>query len=156
MDDVPDGQLYYLSTFRAWNLVDLQNAGRNMPRGRVLAYVAPDALDQRVVQGQPLPQAHEQDDPLVPFPLLPDRDTLDDLRQLLDLAVDLSRPDPHAARVQHGVRSAVDDHAVVRGQLDVIAMRPRAGEPLEIGGPIAASIRVVPEATRHRGKRQRA
>ena len=40
-----------------------------------------------------------------------------DLRQLLDLAIDLRGADADAAGIQHGVGSAVDDHAVVLGQL---------------------------------------
>src|SRR3978361_1609653 len=69
-------------------------------------------------------EAHEQHDPLVVAPVLPDYQPFEHLRQLLDLTVDFGRADPHATRIQHRIRAAMDDHAVVRCQLDVVAMVP--------------------------------
>ena len=56
----------------------------------------------------------EEHDPLVVVPLLPDDEALQHLVELLDLAVDLRRPDADAAGVQHRVRAPVDDEAAVR------------------------------------------
>src|SRR3546814_10748260 len=60
----------------------------------------------------------------VALPVLPNDDRFLDLLQLLDLAVDLSRADANAARVQRGVGAPVDDDAVVLGQLDEVAVVP--------------------------------
>ena len=73
-------------------------------------------------------QPDEQHDALVALPLLPDHERLDDLVELLDLPVDLRRADAHAARVQHGIGSAVDDDAAVRGDLGPVPVTPHARE----------------------------
>src|SRR5581483_7555468 len=86
-------------------------------------------------------------------PVLPDHDAFDDLGHLLDLAIDLGRPDAHAARIERCIRPAEDDEAVVRGDLDPIAMAPDAGKPLEVRSAVLAAVRIVPEPDRHRGKR---
>ncbi len=48
-------------------------------------------------------QPHEQHDPFVAVPLLADHQALDDLVELLHLAVDFRRADAHAAGIEHGV-----------------------------------------------------
>ena len=65
----------------------------------------------RLSSEQPVAQPDEQHDALVAVPLLADDQALDDLGELLDLAVDLGRADAHAAGIQHGVGAAVDDDA---------------------------------------------
>src|SRR3546814_11413455 len=60
--------------------------------------------------------------------------------------------DAHAARIEGGVGAAVDDDAVVPGQLDEVAVAPDARIGLEVGGAVALVVRVVPEADRHAGK----
>ena len=72
-----------------------------------------------------------------PFQSWPMTSALEHLGQLLDLAVDLRRADAHAAGIEHRVGAAVDDHAAVLGQLDIVAVAPDAREALEIGGVIA-------------------
>ena len=73
-----------------------------------------DPLLQRFVERERLGRsAHEQHDADVALPVLADADRLQHLRDLLDLAVDLGRADPHAARVQDGIRAAVDDDAAM-------------------------------------------
>ncbi len=71
---------------------------------------------------------------------------------MLDLPIDLGSTDPHAARVQGGVRAAEDDQSVVLGEDGVIPVMPYAGKALEVGGAVLAALRVVPEADRHRGE----
>ena len=73
-----------------------------------------DPLTQRVVQRQAVGQYDEQHDADVVLPALADRDALADLRQLLDLAVDLGRADAHAAGIEHRVGTAVDQTALAR------------------------------------------
>jgi hypothetical protein len=75
-----------------------------------------------------------------------------DFVDLFDLAIDLGRADAHAARVQCRVRAAVDNDAVMLGELDIIAVAPDVGEPLEIGGAILLVVAIVPEADGHAGK----
>src|SRR3546814_10051914 len=60
--------------------------------------------------------------------------------------------DAHAARIEGGVGAAVDDDAVVPGQLDEVAVAPDARIGLEVGGAVALVVRVVPEADWHAGE----
>src|SRR5690606_17751522 len=53
------------------------------------------------------------------------------------------------AGVEDGIRAAMDDQPVVFGLLGIITMGPHAGKALEVGGAVAAAVRVVPEAQRH-------
>src|SRR5690606_2676343 len=53
------------------------------------------------------------------------------------------------AGVEDGIRAAMDDQPAVYGQLGIITQDPHAGKALEVGGAVAAAIRVVPEAQRH-------
>ncbi len=70
-------------------------------------------------------------------PVLADHQRFEHFRQLFDLAVDLRRADAHPARVQRRVGTAVDDHAVMCGELREVAVAPDVGETLEIGGTVA-------------------
>src|SRR5207244_12447933 len=87
----------------------------------VLADAAPDALPQRLVQGETVAQADEQDDPLVRArggaDALPDRQALEHLRQLVHLAVNLGRTDTDAAGVERRVAAPVNDQPAVLGDL---------------------------------------
>ena len=153
MDHLAHGQLGDLVVHRARNVGDRHDPGRHVARRAVAPDLPPDALDQGAVELRPVGQAHEQHDPLIAVPFLADRERLDHLGDLLDLAIDLGGPDPHPARIEHRVRAAVDDQPVVGGQLDMVAVRPHAGEALEIGRRVAAAVGIVPKAHRHRGKR---
>src|SRR5262249_31179454 len=90
------------------------------------------------------------------LPVLADHDALQDLRQLLHLAIDLRRADADAAGVQHRVGAAVDDDAAMLGQLHIVAVMPDVGIALEIGGAIAFAVGIIPESDRHRRKWRRA
>ena len=108
------------------------------------------------VEADALAQAHEQHHARVALPLLADREALEHLVDRLDLPVDLGGADAHAARVQHGVGAAVDDHAVVGRELREIAVAPDARVLLEVGGAEAPAVRIVPEAERNGGEGRRA
>ena len=97
-----------------------------MARRRVLADAAADAILELVGERHAVAQPDEQHDALVVVPVLADDEALDDLVELLDLAIDLGGADAHAAGVQHGIRAAVDDDAVVLGDLDPVAVAPDA------------------------------
>src|SRR5262249_22673615 len=62
--------------------------------------------------------------------------------------------DPDASRFQRRVRSAVDDDAAVPGEAAPVAMPPDARVSLEIAHTIFRTVRVIPEADRHRRKRR--
>ena len=94
-------------------------------------------------------QPDEQDDPLVVVLPLTDDQALDDLGNLLDLPIDLRRADPHPARVQRRIGSAVDDQAVLLRDLGVVGVPPHARVVGEIGIVILPPIRIVPEPDRH-------
>ena len=68
------------------------------------------------------------------------------------MAVDLRRADAHAAGIERGVRTPVDDHAVVRRHLGEVAVRPCAGESLEVGAAVLGPVAVVPEPDRRAGE----
>src|SRR5690606_2543033 len=109
-----------------------------------------DARFERRAEFDAGTQPYEQHDAHVVPPVLRNCDTLEDLVELLDLPVDLCRPDAHATRVQYCVGAPEDhDPTVLREQREV-AVAPGSGEPLEIRAAIPAPVRVVPEADRHR------
>ena len=60
-----------------------------------------------------------------------------------DLAINFSGADAHPARVQHRVRTAIDDHAAALGDLSVIAVTPDIGKAFEIGGEERGLCRVL-------------
>ena len=74
---------------------------------------AADGLDQLVGELAAVAHHDEQDDANIVAHLLTNHDTLEDLVNTFDLAVDLRRADAHAARVERGVGSTVDDVATV-------------------------------------------
>src|SRR5437588_3957948 len=75
--DVAHGQLHYLPTLRPWNVADLDDARRGVPRGRIPADLAADVLDEPLIEREAVPQADEEDDALVAVPLLSDHQALD-------------------------------------------------------------------------------
>src|SRR5690606_26443531 len=120
-----------------------------MPRCGVLTYLRPYPLLQRLVQRHPFTQYHEQHHPHISLPLLADGDRLHYLVDAFHLPVDLGRADAHATGVEYGVRAPVDDQAAVGPLLGIVTMGPDPGETLEVGGAIAAAVRIVPETQRH-------
>ncbi len=156
MDDVAHGKLDDLARLGARNVGHLDDLRRHVARRGVLADLVADLLLERGVELGAIAQPHEQDDADVVVPVLADDDRFQHLVHLLDLAVDLGRADANAARIQHRVRPAVNDHAIMRGDLGPVAVRPYAREALEIGRVIFLAVGIVPEADRHRRKRLQA
>src|SRR6476661_2996971 len=153
MHDIAYRQLDDLAVLRAGNVRNLHDPRRDMAWARVLTNLAADVLLQGRVERTTFAQADEEHDAHVLVPLLRDGEALHHLVEFLDLAIDFGRADAHTARIQHGVRAAVDDQSIVFRQLDVIAVAPHASEALEIGGTVFRSVRIVPEAERHGRKR---
>ena len=61
----------------------------------------------------------------------------------------------HAGAVDRRVGAPVDDRRLARRDLDPVPVPPDAGEVLEVGGPVAGAVFVVPEADGHRRHRRR-
>ena len=76
-----------------------------------------------------------------------------DLGEGFHHAVELAGAHAHAAPVQGGVGTAVDDAGAVGQDLDPVAVPPAAGEVGVVALPVARPVRVVPEADRHRRHR---
>ena len=127
----------------------LAGTWRGLAPERILSLIFPSSVG---VERYARRQAHEQHDAHIIVPVLADADRLDDLRQLLDLVVDLGGADPYAARIERRIGAAVDDHAAMPGPFGEIAMAPDIVEALEIGGVVLLAVRIVPEADRHRGE----
>ena len=158
MDHVAHRELDDLVALRPRDVGHLDHARRDVARCRIGADVRADPLDQRFVQHHPVLELHEQHDAHVAdlsgWPILADDEALDDLRQLLDLAVDFSGADPHATGIERRVRAPVDHQAVMLGQLDIVAVAPDARKALEIGSLVFRTAGIVPEPDRHRRKRR--
>src|SRR5882672_3243557 len=150
-------QLDDLVRLGARDVRHLEYFGGHMARRGVLAYAPLDPGDQTFVERQALAQLHEQHHAHVADlpgrPGLPDDERLHNLVELLDLAVDLGGPDAHAARVEHGIGAAVDDHPAVGCDLAPVAVRPYARKPLEVGGAVFLPAGVAKEPDGQRGKR---
>src|SRR5882762_4456668 len=160
MHHVAHGELDDLVRLGARNIGYLHDFRGHVPRGSMGANLVLDLRDQPVFESKSLTELHEQHHAHVADlawrPGLADHERLDHLLQLLDLAVDLGRSDAHAARVEHCIRSAVDDHAVVPGDLAPVAVGPDPGKSIEVGGPVSRFVGVVPESERQRWKWPRA
>ena len=110
MDDVAHGELGDLAGLGARNVGDRHDPGRHVARAGARADLARGcAVSRSVVERARPRQPHEQHDAHVAVAVLADAERLGDLRHLLDLVVDLRRADPHAARVERGIRAAMDD-----------------------------------------------
>src|SRR6266536_1945016 len=149
MYDVAHRQLDDLAALGARNVAYLHDLRRYVARRGVGADPLLDAVDQRRVEDDAVAQPDEQHHTHVAHlawrPILADDDALHDLVELLDLAVNLGRSDAHAARIERGIRATVDDHAVVRGELDPVAVAPDARKTLEIRSAILRAVGSVPE-----------
>src|SRR3954454_1541366 len=105
-----------------------------MPGRGVLPDPLTDAIFELMRQRRAFGEPHEEHDPLVVLPLLADRERLEHLRYGLDLPVNLGGADAHAAGIQDGIGTAVDDHAVVNRELDVVTVMPHPRIALEVRG----------------------
>ena len=72
-------------------------------------------------------RSHEQDDADVVTRLLTDNDTLEDLVDALDLAIDLRRADSDASRVECRVGSTVDEVPAMSRRSREVALMPNPG-----------------------------
>ena len=111
MHDRAYRELDQLAALRARDVADLQDLRRHMARRRMVVDAAPDPRRQRVIEPHAVAQPHEQHDAHVVLPLLRDHDRLEHVVDLLHCTIDLRGADAHAARVQDGIRAAVDDRA---------------------------------------------
>ena len=156
MQRVLDGQLGNLAAAGPGDVRDREDTVRRVPGRRPPAHGTANASGQFRVEAPRRGQLDEEHHPLV-GPVLPaDGERLGDFGQRFDGAVDLGGADPHAAGVEHRIGPSPDAKAAARGPLAVVAVAPRAGKALEIRRAVAAPVRIVPEAYRHRRKRQRA
>src|SRR5262249_174631 len=94
-------------------------------------------------------QLDEQHDALVALPRLTNGDAFENLRQLLDLAIDLRGADADAAGLPRRVRSPEDDRAAVIGEAHPVAVAPHARKSLEVRRVILPPVRIIPEADGH-------
>src|ERR1700681_969218 len=140
MDDVADGELDDLAGFGTRNIGDRDDLGRNVPRACAQADRRFDASDKRVVQLRARPKPQEKDDAHIARPVLSDRKRLDDFRDLLDLSIDLGGADAHAAGIERGIGTAMDDHAAMLGPFGKVAVAPYAREAFEIGGTVFGAL----------------
>ena len=111
--------------------------------GLVLSLICFLMRSRSIVERVPSLQPHEKKDLahlLNASPIsLAYRNTLDDLRQLLDLPVNLGRSNPHTARIERRVAAAVDDHSLMLGELAPVAVPPDVRIFLEIGSAILSA-----------------
>ena len=127
-------------------------------RAGIRANLRANTLPQRLIELDAGGEANEQHDPNV-FPafsrqVLTDDDALHDLRELLDLTVDLRRTDANATGVERRVATSVDDHSPVRRDLGPISVAPDIGILLEVGRPIFGAVGIVPKGDRHARERR--
>ena len=127
-----------------------------MARAGAGTYPRADRLLQSLVQHRAGGEAHEQYHAHVAVELLGDGQRFLHLADRLDLRVDFRRADANAARIQRGVRAAVNDEAGMRGRFREVAVAPHAGKALEVGSTVFRAVQVVEEAERHGGKGFRA
>ena len=156
VNDRANRQLDDLSAFRPRYLGDGNDFCGNVARRRILSDNGANAMAQRVIELEARAQYDEQHHANVVSPILADRDAFDDIVEFFDLAADLGGTYAYPARVQNGVRAAIDNQATLFSQFGEIAMRPDAVETLEIGRFIAGAVRIVPESYRRGGERLRA
>src|SRR5436190_13819397 len=155
--DVAHGELCDLSADRPRDIRDLNDLLRHVMRARVDANLRTNALLELLVERLTFNEANEQHDPDVGagagLDVLSDHDTLENLRKLIDLSVDLGRPDANAAGIQRCVAPTVDDHSAMRSELGPVTVAPRVRIRLEVRGAILGAVGIVPERNGHARKR---
>src|SRR5690606_13392581 len=113
----------------------------------------PDAIAntllKRLVEHHTFSQPDKKHNAHIAVPFLADADRLKHLRKLLYLVVDLRCAYAHAARVERGIRPAMNDDPAVRRPLGEIAVAPHTVETVEIGGSVFLAGRLGPERNWH-------
>ena len=136
----------------AWNFGHLDYARGYVAWRAFGAHGLTNLLAQRVVEFETGLQCDEQNHAHVVVPVLTDDNALDDLVELLDVAIYLSGADAHATGVQRGVGATVNDDAVVFGERDIIAVMPDVVEARKVGVVVLLPSRVGPEVDRLAGE----
>src|SRR4051812_46095944 len=158
VNHVAHSELCDLAADRARNVGDRDDLLRKVMRARVRPDLLPDALLELLSQLLAVRQGNEQHnanvEARVRLLILPDDQTLDDLRQLFDLAIDLRGADANAARIERRVAASIDHETIMLGQLRPVAVSPRVRILLEVGGAVLRPVRIVPERNRHAWKRR--
>src|SRR4051795_13656894 len=153
MDHLTHGELADFAADRPRDIGHLDDAPRHVVRARMLPDAEANPFLQAGIEPVLRAEPHEEHDPDVAVPLLPDHHAFDNLRELLDLPVDLRRPDPNSARIERGVAPAQNDQAVVAREPGPVTVAPHAGKVLEVRAAILGAVGIVPERYRHAGKR---
>ena len=128
---------------------------RDMTRRQLRAQAGRDTRLQVVVEHDPV-REHDEEDELARAALVVlemHDETVGDLRQLLDDAVELAGAEAHAAAVERRVGAARDDAASLVGEPDPVALAPDARVRLEVRTAVERPVRVAPELDGHRRHR---
>src|SRR5438094_3068795 len=115
MHDVSHGELRDLSTDRSRDVGDLNDLLRDVVGTRIFADLRADPVAQGIGEGCAVGQPHEQYDAHVAVAvshLLANDEALDDLRQLLDLPINLGRTDPYTSGIERRIAASVDHDPV--------------------------------------------
>ena len=117
-------------------------SGGHMTRARLRAQCQPDPRGQVVIEVHARePCVTNSTTRVSPSHACPTASASVDLLEALHDPVDLRGPDPDPVGVQGRIRSAVDDEAAARGPLGEVAVRPDAGEAVEVRRLAGASRR---------------
>ena len=103
MDQVTHRQFDDLAAFGARDFGHLEDFRRHMARRGFGPDARFDAGDEIIIQAHTGTQGNEQHHPHIAAPLLANYQTLGDLVNALDLAVDFGGADAHPAGVEHRV-----------------------------------------------------
>src|SRR3954465_2465318 len=151
MDHLTHGELADFAADRPPDIGHLDDAPRHVVGARMLPDAEANPFLQAGIEPVLRAEPHEEHDPDVAVPLLPDHQAFANLPEfpplpdhqvfenpgdLLDLPVDLRRPDPNSARIERGVAPAQNDHAVVMREPGPVTVSPHAGKVLEVRATI--------------------
>ncbi len=130
-----------------------EDHGGHMAGRGAIAHLLLDQGDQLVIQGDARRQPHKENNAHVIVPVLADGQGLKHLGDALDLGIDFSGADAHAAGIERGIGTAMNDEAAMGGDLGEIAVAPDIVKAGEIGVVIFLAIGIIPEHDGHGGKR---
>lgn len=145
VDDVAHGDLGNLAGTRARYVRDGNDFCGHVTRCGFTPDLLAYFVDEGLIEFHVGTQHHKQDHPHIVLPALTDTDTLENLIQAFDLAIDLGRADAHATGIEHRVGSAMNNHAAVGGDLCIVPMRPDTGVSGKIGLAVALAIGIIPK-----------
>jgi len=144
---------------RAFDLFHIQGIGdigclddlcRHVPRRGLGTERLLDLGLQLFCQLVPLGEFHEQDDALIPFPVLSDGQAVGDLFHLLHLVVKLGGADANTGGLEHGVGAAIEGEAAGLAVVyHIVSMTPYIGVHREVGILVLGIAGIVPEVKGH-------